>query len=404
MPYQQTVTLMRSAFKTLFYNRPIAKYSQGKQPFLEWITKKTDFYGDDLKVPLRYSPNAGVSNTFQDAQEQKGGSKYDHFLVTRRHQYLMASISREAIEASEKDVGAFVKAKAAEMEASMERLAQQIGADLQGDGSGLIGTLVSASTANNNFVVGDADIVHFEPRMRLVFYTSGGVLRPGTAGYGVVSAVDYDSNTVTLSAADGDTVTQLALAAGGTDLVYPKGSKDYALQGTLAWLPQVRTGLAVAFNNMVRSVFPSRMAGIFFDGSTYGMAEALERAMARARKEQAMPEVIWLNFTRFADLSLELGAKCVREPFKNAGFAYDSIKLSVGGREVRVLADQNFADNTALALTKNTLELKSLKAMPRILNESIVEAAADGIEIRYGWDGNLLCNSPGENVRIKLPT
>jgi hypothetical protein len=403
MPYQQTVALMRSAFKTLFYDRPITKYSQGKQPFLEWINKKTDFYGDDLKVPLRYSPNSGVSNTFQDAQEQKGGSAYTHFLVTRRHQYLLASIAREAIEASEKDVGAFVKAKAAEMEASMERLAQQIGADLQGDGSGLIATIVSASTANNNFVVGDADIVHFEQRMRLVFYTSGGVLRPGTAGYGVVAGVDYDTNTVTLSATEGDTVTALALAAGGTDLVYPKGSKDNALQGTEAWFPTVRTGLAVAFNNVTRSVFPSRLAGIFFDGSTYGIAEALERAFARARKERAMPDVVWLNFSRFADLSLELGAKCIREPYKVGTFAYDSIKLAVGGREVRVLADQNFANTTALAVTKNTLELKSLKAMPRILNESIVESASDGIEIRYGWDGNLLSNSPGENIRIKLP-
>lgn len=394
---------MRSAFKTLFYDRPITKYSQGKQPFLEWVNKKTDFYGDDLKVPLRYSPNSGVSNTFQDAQEQKGGSAYTHFLVTRRHQYLLASITREAIEASEKDVGAFVKAKAAEMEASMERLAQQIGADLQGDGSGLIATIVSASTANNSFVVGDADIVHFEQRMRLVFYTSAGVLRPGTAGYGVVAGVDYDTNTITLSATEGDTVTVLALAAGGTDLVYPKGSKDNALQGTEAWFPTVRTGLAVAFNNVVRSVFPSRLAGIFFDGSTFGMAEALERAFARGRKERAMPDVVWVNFSRFADLSLELGAKCVREPYKVGTFAYDSIKLAVGGREVRVLADQNFANNTALAVTKNTLELKSLKAMPRILNESIVESASDGIEIRYGWDGNLLSNSPGENIRIKLP-
>jgi len=404
MPYQQTVALMRSAFKTLFYERPITKYSQGKQPFLEWVNKKTDFYGDDLKVPLRYSPNSGVSNTFQDAQEQKGGSAYTHFLVTRRHQYLLASISREAIEASEKDVGAFVKAKAAEMEASMERLAQQIGADLQGDGSGLIATIVSANAGANSFIVGDNDIVHFEQRMRLVFYTSGNVLRAGVAGYGVVAGVDYDTNTITLSATEGDTVTILALAAGGTDRVYPKGSKDNALQGTEAWFPTDRTILGVSYNNVVRSVFPSRLAGIFFDGSAYGIAEALERGFARGRKERAMPDAVWLNFSRFADLSLELGAKCVREPYKVGTFAYDSIKLAVGGREVRVLADQNFANNTALAVTKSTLELKSLKAMPRILNESIVEAASDGIEIRYGWDGNLLSNSPGENIRIKLPT
>ena len=117
-----------------------------------------------------------------------------------------------------------------------------------------------------------------------------------------------------------------------------------------------------------------------------------------------MPDVVWLNFNRYADLSLELGAKCVREPYKVAGFAYDSIKLSVGGREVRVMADQNFANTSALACTKDTWELRSLKGMPRLLNDNIVEAASDGIEIRYGWDGNLVNMAPGENIRFKLPT
>ena len=347
-----------------------------------------------------------MSNTFGDAQEAKGGSAYEAFLVTTRHQYLLRSITREAIEAAEKNVGAFVKTKVAEQEASMERLAQQIGADVQGDGSGLAGTTVSASTANNNFVVGDNDIVHFEPKMRVVVYTSADVLRPGVAGYGVVSAVDYDSNTVTLTAGgtDGDTVTTLAMAAGGGDKLYPKGSVANALQGTEGWVPTTRTGLTVAYNGVVRSVFPSRLAGIYFDGSTYGIAEALERGFARARKEQVMPEVVWLNFKRYADLSLELGAKCVREEWKNAGFAYDSIKLSVGGRTVRVMADQNFSDTSALACTKSTWELRSLHGMPRLLNDNIVEAASDGIEIRYGWDGNLVNMSPGENIRFKLPT
>lgn len=403
MPQSQTVALLRAVFKTTFMSRPIVEYSQGEQPFVEWLPTSKEFFGDDYKVPVVTSAQGVVSNTFGDAQEGKGGSATDAFLVTRRHQYLLRSITREAIEASEKNVGAFVKAKALEMRGAMKRMVQQIGADVQGDGSGLVATTVSASTANNNFVVGENDIVHFEPKMRVIFYTSADVARPGTAGYGVVSAVDYDSNTVTLSAADGDTVTQLALAAGGTDKVYPKGSYQNALQGTEAWLPTVRTGLATPFNGVTRSTFPSRLAGIYFDGSSMGIAECLERGFARARKEQCMPDVIWLNFGRFADLSLELGAKCVRESFKMAGFAYDSIKLSVGGREVRVMADQNFANTTALALTKKTLELRSLHAMPRLLNDNIVEAAADGIEIRYGWDGNLVCMSPGENIRFKLP-
>lgn len=404
MPYQQTVSLLRAVFKTTFTDKPIAKFTQGKQPFLEWLPTNNQFYGDDHKVPLMSTPQGHVSNTFGDAQEAKGGSAYEAFLVTRRHQYLLRSITREAIEAAEKDVGAFVRTKTAEMEASLKRLAQQIGADCQGDGSGLVGTTVSASTANNNFVVGDNDIVKFEPKMRLVFYTSADVLRPGVAGYGVVSAVDYDTNTVTLTSGDGDTVTQLALAAGGTDKVYPKGSVSNALQGTEAWIPTTRTGLTVAFNNVVRSTFPSRLAGIYFDGSTYGIAEALERGFARARKEQVMPDVVWVNFKRFTDLSIELGARCVREPYKMGTFAYDSIKLAVGGREVRVLADQNFADTSALACTKDTWQLRSLKGMPRLLNDNIVEAASDGIEIRYGWDGNLINRAPGENIRFKLPT
>ena len=65
--------------------------------------------------------------------------------------------------------------------------------------------------------------------------------------------------------------------------VFPDGNFGLSMTGLSAWLPSDRTQafLDNSFKGVDRSVFPSRLAGIYFDGSTYSLAECLERAMAR---------------------------------------------------------------------------------------------------------------------------
>lgn len=404
-----TTTRFNSALKTLFPEKKLRMYNMEEQPFVNYVPKAEDFFGRNGEVPIQYSPSgAGSSHTFEDAQQSKGSALYTHFVVTRKRDYKLISIDAEALEASQNDKGAYLEAIKAETEAALANVNQQLGADMQSNGDGKIGAVVSVNAGANTFVVGEGDIVHFEPGAVLQAAASPFVaLRPGQVGYVVVSAVNFDSNTITVDPAQGDSLTAYGLTA--ADRVYPKGNFGLSITGTEGWVPTDRTNLATPFNNVTRSVFPSRLAGIYFDGSSYGLAESLERALARGAKERSFPTECWVNYNRFQDLSLELGAKALREPYGVGGFAYDSIIIHGGGRKVRVVADQNFADTSALLTTKESWKFWTLKAAPRFLtkelgSEMIIEPAHDGYEVRIGWRGELVCRSPKDNIRMTLPT
>lgn len=406
-----TPTTFSSALKILFPEKRLRQYGQRDQPFWAWLNKKDNFTGRKAEIPIRYSPGGGSSHTFADALAAKSGSSYLAFEVTRKRDYHIVSIDREALEASEGDQGAYMTAKESEIDAGFMKITQRLAADLQGDGTGTIGVVQSVTSATV-FVVRDADMTHIEIGDLLVASPSPfTTLRVGTGplGYMKVTAVDYDNNKITVSstAGVGDTTTQLGLTA--ADRIYFKGSYANAISGTEAWIPTDRSSLSTLFNAVDRSVFPSRLAGIKFDGSTYGLAECLERALARGKKEGSLPEIIWMNYNRFADLSLELGAKVQREAVKIGAFAFDSIKIYAAGREVRVMADQNLQDTTALATTKDAWYFWSLKGAPRFITKDmgmtmLIEPASDGFELRLGWNGELVCRSPLDNIRITLPT
>lgn len=403
-----TVARFNSALKILFPKKRLTTYGQKDQPFYDYLPKGEDFYGRKAEIPIKYSPGAGGnSHKFEDAYEGKGGSKYTHFEVTRKRDYNLISIDAEALEASENDKGAYMDAKEAEIDSGFTTLMQMLGSDLQSDGTGWVGTVVSVNAGANTITLGDNDMVRMEIGRKLQFSPSPfTTLRPGVTGYVVVSAVNYDTNVITVDPALGDSVTQSAATA--ADRVYPKGNFGASLNGTEAWIPTDRSNLGVAFNAVVRSAFPSRLAGIFFDGSANGLYECLARGLARAAKERCFPDTIWMNFNRFEDLCQDMGAKAIREASGQAEAGYDGIRITAGGRSVKVRPDQNFADTSALATTKSSWKFWTLKGAPRFLTREVggdmlIEPAADGFELRQGWRGELVCDSPGDNIRFKLP-
>jgi hypothetical protein len=405
-----TAARFASALKILFPQKRLTMYGQKDQPFYSYVPKKNDFYGRKAEIPIKYSPGAGGnSHDFDVAYAGKGGSKYTHFEVERTRDYNIISIDAEALEASENDKGAYMDAKESETDSGFITLTQQLGADLQGDGTGWTGIVQSVNTSGAGYVVfRDCDMTRMEIGRKLQFSVSPfSALRAGVTGYIVVSAVDYDNNRVYATTGNGDTVSVLGITA--DDRAYPKGNFGASVSGTEAWIPSDRSILGTDFKGVTRSDFPSRLAGIYYDASSNGLIDGIKRGLARGAKERAFPDTLWVNFNRFEDIAAELGAKGQRSTSGKASDGYDALEITGGGRAIKVKADQNFTDETALATTKDSWRFWTLKGAPRFLtresgSDMLIEPAADGFEMRQGWRGDLICDSPGENIRFVLPT
>lgn len=413
-----TMTTANSALKVLFPQKRIELMDWENMAFYNWVNKDTKFYGRSAEFPVRVGPHGGASNTFANAQAMKGSSNYVHFTATRKRKYIMVSFDNEAIEAAENDAGGYMDLKELEIEGALMGIKQQTAADFQGNGSGKIGTVSAVNAGSNIITVGESDIVHFQLNQRIVSFASDtfGATKTsaGPKGYMVVGAIDPDNNQITLdvTGAGGDSITQDGVDATTDKFLAIDGSVGNALFGTQAWIPGGAgraAALATPFMGVTRSQFTSRLGGIYYDGSTTGsIAEALERAVARGNKEGSNPDVAWVNFNRFQDLSIDLGARAVREPYKVGTFAYSSIKFATGKKDITVVADPNFADNDCLIASKKSWKFFTLKGAPRILgrqgnSEMLLEPAADGWEVRNGWYGELICESPIDNIRVVLP-
>ncbi len=402
-----TPAAFQSALYVLFPQKRVASYGVGEQNFWQWIPKKQGFGGRYGEIPIEYGPGGGTSPTFADAQEAKSGGDILHFQVTRKRAYNIIAIDNETIEASEGKENAYMEAYELQIENGFKKQIQRLGWDLQGNGSGVQGTVQTAGLTATTFRVQQHEFPKFNVKDRIVFSTSAGVPRLGVLGYAEVLKKDPNSLTLTVkNTGTSDNLTQLGVVA--TDLVYWKGGVGNTLTGTQAWVPPVsaRPLSATPFLGVDRSVSEGDFAGYAFDGRSYGLAEALERGLSFAAITNCNPQVCWVNYGRFTDLSRELGASCTRETVKVANFAFDSIKINARGREVRVMADINFQDDDCLCTTRESWYFWSLKAAPRFLRGSkeLTEVASDGVEIRQGWYGDLINKSPKDSLRIWLPT
>jgi hypothetical protein len=375
------------------------------QPCLNWMPKRTDFYGSEQRLTISHGPGGGVSHDFNDAQAAEDQENaYGMFTITRAKSYGLIYLDGEAIEAAEGKGAAYLSTKKDHIKAVMTRLAMQSGYEVFGDGTGEAG-IVSAiagpgASAVITLTIPD-QIVRFEKGMRLTAASAaGGTTRGGTPGYVTVTAVDRELGKITVD----DSTYITGLTAG--DYLAPKGNRNAAVKGFKSYLSNSATpGTLWGLN---RNVDKTRLAGIYYDGSASSPTEGIQRGLTLAARERTYPGVVWVNHTQYLNIELDLGSKAQREAVKIGEWGYDSLRVTCGGRRARIMADPNIDTADGWGLTQNTWCFHTLKKMPRYLTygagKDIVKPTNDGIELRLGWKGQQICRAPGKNLRLLLST
>jgi hypothetical protein len=391
-----------------------------KNPFLALVPKDespSGFAGKYIPVPLVYGTPQGRSATFATAQTNQTAPFLVSFFVYRVSNYQLVTITNELLEATKDNAGAFVDEAKLNMDTGFRNISNDLAHDLFSDGSGVRGQISAMPGSGVITLVSAADVVNFEVGMALQAYNSSfTVVTAGALGY--IIAVNRSSGQITVSATAGGSAgdptnwstTFLNLVqAGDNPAAATATATALKVSGLKAWIPTSAPG-ATAFWGVDRTADVTRLGGVRYDGSSLTIEEALVNGAALVAREGGQPDMAFMSFASYAALENSLGSKVQYVDVKHdeADIAFAGIRIHAPYGPITVIPDRSCPPLLCYLLSMETWKFRSLGKAPHILTygleglEGLRVGAADALEIRIGYYGNLICNAPGWNCVVQL--
>lgn len=384
-----------------------------KNPAFALIPKDespSGFAGKYIPVPMVYGTPQGRSATFSNAQNNQTAPALKSFFVYRVSNYAIATISNELIEATKDNAGAFVDESKLIVDTSFRSLSNDMASDLFGAGTGSRGQIGSVSTSGGVTTINlaePADVVKFEVGMVIVAAaTDGGtpVASTSVALTSVNRTTGVLKGTPTGTPASSWSANYFLIQEG--DIV--TSGSNLKISGFGAWLPKTAPASGDSFWGVDRSVDPTRLAGVRYDGSAQTVEESLIDAASLVAREGGQPEMCFVNFATYSALEKALGSKVqyVDVHHEEASIAFAGMKIHAPYGPISVIPDRSCPAKTAYMLQMDTWKFRSLGKAPHILTygmeglEGLRTGTADALEIRLGMYGNLICNAPGFNAVV----
>ncbi len=381
-----------------------------KNPLLALMSKMEDFGGRNLPIPIIYGNPQGRSKTFSTAQTRAAltSTKIDDFILTRVKDYSLATIDGETMEASRGDINAFISAATTEIDGAINSLTRSIAVGMYRTSAAFIGRVLAepAETATT-FVITllqISDVTNFEVGQNLVIYSaaSGGSQRnsDGTAVTFPVAAVDRDLGTLTLTGTYNSSGTIAA-----NDFLFVNGDRGLGISGMADWIPDSAPG-ATAFFGMDRSVDTVRLGGLRLTGTGLPIEEALIEADAKIDREGWWIDHFFMNPKKLGELKKSLGSKVQYVNLEaNPRVSFAAVLVDGSSGPIKVVGDQNCPYDHVYGLNMEMWKLYSLGSAVRPVNHddaglALRQASDDGVEVRYGFYGNVGCRAPGSNIVI----
>lgn len=400
------LTSFDAALKQHYTDERVENMVYADNPLLAMIPKYENFGGRNLPIPLIYGNPQGRSATFSNAQTRGAAtnSQLADFVLTRVKDYSIATIDNETLEASKGNANAFLEATTVEIDGAINSLTRSLAIALYGQGWGEIGQRASIST--NTITLSDSeDVTNFEVGQVLVAAAAvdSGTLRSGSA---IVESVDRANGTVTVDSAAG--ITGFA----DNDFLFVQGDRENTaspsrlkVSGLEAWLPSTVT--STAFFGVDRSVDSTRLGGQRSDGTGKPIEEALIDGASIAAREGGKVDHCFISYAKYAELEKALGSKVQYVDLKlNAEIGFRGIIINGPRGPIKVIPDQNCPSDKAFMLQLSSWKLYSLGKAVRVIDTDglmmLRQSSSDGVEVRYGFYGNLGCRAPGYNCVVTL--
>lgn len=398
------LTSFDAALKVHYTDDRINQMAYLNNPLFAMMNKVENFGGKNLPIPIIFGSPQGRSASFANAQTNVNETQIDDFVLTRVSDHGVAQITNETIEASKGNNNAFLEATVTEIDGTLHSLMRSMAIAMYRNGSGSIGQLSATSGVTTLITLAEPeDITNFEIGMTLVLSTAdgGGTVKTGTTK---ITALDRDLGTITVATS----LATFTAVGAVNDFIFVQGDYDAKISGLEAWVPATAPSSTLFFG-MDRSVDTTRLGGVRFNGASQPIEEALIDGMKRVAREGGRPDKCFMDFGEWANLEKALGSKVQYVDLRVDGLVgFRGIQINGPSGPVDVIPDQNAQAGVAWLLQMDTWKWYGLGKTPRIYdddgNKVLRQAAADGIELRALYRGQLGCRAPGWNCRVTLPS
>lgn len=413
-------------FKNRYPQRKLENLVAYNKPTLEAVKRSDELTGVTTYVPIELDSPQGIGTSLYHASQQGddgagaaggGGLFGKSWALTRAKKYAVLFQDAETMMASRNDEGAFFRSKEAHVNRIMEQLGQDLERSLWSDGTGSLATLgADPGTGTLWTLTNRGDIIKMHRGMKFMIYAnSSGVPGSVRAGgpYTVESIQEDDGTFTTTAAAD-------AAAASGDHIVRAvadtANSRDLnaEIKGIPAWIPSTVASSGDSFFGVDRYVSTVKLAGHrqTWLGSIEESVKSLDAKMASVSQKG---RVLWLSYSNFNRLEIELGARGYRMEDGGEGkFGRVALKMSTPGGGITVKAGPYVPEAAGYLLDMDTWKLCTLGEAPMLIQEDgnaalrLAVAAGttgnecDGIEIRWRYFAQLLCTNPYSNGRFTI--
>jgi hypothetical protein len=399
-----------AALKELYDDQKIANLVYKNNPFLAMVPKMEEFGGKYMPIPLIVNTSQGRSATFSSAQSQQTAATVESFALTRVANYSIAQIDNQTMLASKTDKMAFINGATVVIDGAIRALTNSLATQLFRSGTGTIGQVSAAGINATTGVItltNPSDVVNFEVNMTLNGSNTDGGAVYAAALY--VIAVNRTAGTIKVSTSMGGSVPIVVPSGWGAgSYLLVQGDLNLGLKGLSAWIPTTAPTTGDNFFGVDRSVDPTRLGGVRFNGTSQSIEEAVIDASLLVAREGGTPDVCIMNFASYAALEKSLGAKAQYISFDGpAKLYYPGILINGAAGQIKVFPDRSCPAKTAFLLQMDTWKLYSLGPAPHIAKyadglEMLRVYNSDAAELRVVSYANLGCNAPGFNAVVQL--
>ena len=405
------LTSFDAALKQHYTNDRVEDMVYKRNPFLALVPKMENFGGRNLPIPIIYGNPQGRSKTFSNAQTRAGStsSSITDFVLTRTKDYGIATIDNETLEASKGDANAFMDAATTEIDGIINSVTRSLAINVFRDSSASIGQVnAEPSTNAGTFTITlkqTSDITNFEVGQELVIWSAktAGTQRnsDGSDTAWPVTAVNRNTGVITVSGTYDGSGTIAA-----NDYIFVNGDRGLGISGLLDWIP-TSDPTSTLFFGVDRSVDVTRLGGLRLDAAGYPLEEALIEGDAMVNREGFAIDHYFMNPKKVGELKKALGTKVQYVNLQaNPRISFTGIQIDGEKGPITVIGDQNCPYANAFGLSMEYWKFYSLGRMVRVLDtdglQMLRQASSDGVEVRYGFYGNLGCRAPGSNIVLSL--